>query len=376
MRILIVMLFAASTALAQQPAKWRLVEEWRVGGDVDGPHSFADTRGMALLPDGRIAIVDYKDAQVFILDAKGQPIRTVGRKGSGPGEFDRPNGLVITPKGEIVVNDPNGNNRFTILASNGDFVKTVPMLNRAGAVFFTWDGYINAAGRINELVLVRRPNETSVVTARRVWSGDFASLDTIMPPACPPPPPGPPQENLSYEFRGKGGSMMIGIPYIRPSSSFVQGRDGARWGSTFPDFGTISHRPAGTCESDFTIVLRGRQLPIPSKIRDSTIAAIRANAAKYSAPDPDFAKIPTVFPPYDVLYVDQANRLWVNRMADAKKHRFEVYSAKGALLAEGEFPFVPLGGRPIVITEDRILCLIPDVDDLIHLVSLRIVPDV
>lgn len=54
-RVVRVMLLSGITAgalAAQQPAKWRLVEEWRVGGEVDGPHSFGDVRALAYLPMG------------------------------------------------------------------------------------------------------------------------------------------------------------------------------------------------------------------------------------------------------------------------------------------------------------------------------------
>jgi len=100
---------------------------------------------------------------------------------------------------------------------------------------------------------------------------------------------------------------------------------------------------------------------------------VKANAARYSSPDPDFGRIPTVYPSFDALYVDQAQRLWVERLIDAKKHRFEVYGPTGSLIAEGDFPVLPRGERPVIISEDRILCFVADEDDVVYLVSLRIV---
>ena len=118
MRTMLALLTWASVAIAQKPTKWRLVEDWRVGGDVDGAHSFGDVRGMGVLPSGGIVFMDYKDEQVHFLDAKGRPVHTVGRKGAGPGEFQQANGLAVSSEGIIMVNDP-GNNRFTLLAANG-----------------------------------------------------------------------------------------------------------------------------------------------------------------------------------------------------------------------------------------------------------------
>jgi hypothetical protein len=44
----------------------------------------------ALLPDGGLAITQYSTSSVLLFDAKGQLIRTIGRRGDGPGEFHTP----------------------------------------------------------------------------------------------------------------------------------------------------------------------------------------------------------------------------------------------------------------------------------------------
>ena len=88
---------------AQVPSQWRLVEEWRVGGAVDGPHSFTNVRSLVVQPDGRLVVLESKDQQVHCLSARGEPMRTVGRKGAGPGEFRNANGLVVTPSDQILV---------------------------------------------------------------------------------------------------------------------------------------------------------------------------------------------------------------------------------------------------------------------------------
>ena len=109
--ILLVSIPAISNA--QQPATWRLVEEWRVGGEPDGPHSFDALFGFARLPNGNLVHFDYKTEQLHFLDAKGTPLKSVGRKGSGPGETRLANGFAVMPNGRIVMND-RGNSRFVI----------------------------------------------------------------------------------------------------------------------------------------------------------------------------------------------------------------------------------------------------------------------
>jgi hypothetical protein len=355
---------------AQQPARWRLVEEWRVGGEVDGPHSFGDVRGMGVLPDGRIVLVDARDQQVHYLGANGQPVRTVGRKGAGPGEFQQANGLVVSPKGDVVVNDAS-NNRLTLLSSTGDLIRTIPITNPWG-FGYVWDAHYNTSGLIDEFVSVRKPGDKASAVARRVWSADFAAIDTIIPPACPNRPPAPAEE-LRYSFQSARGGMVMSIPYAAPRIGVARTSDGAIWSGQHPGYGKITRVPAGKCEPDVTIELRGARVGVAPELRDSAVAQVTRSAARYGAPSPDLAKIPREYPAFDALFIDSARRLWVERIKSIKVRNFEVYSPGGAFLAEVESPALFRGYRPVVVTNDRVLAFVADEDELLHLVAFRIV---
>jgi hypothetical protein len=360
----------AIPAPAQQPARWRLVEEWRVGGAVDGPHSLGDVRGLGVLPDGHIVVLDYKDQQLHFLDAKGQPLRTVGRKGSGPGEYRQANGLAISPRGEVIVNDPS-NNRLTLLAPNGDLLKTIAITNPWGFQYI-WDARYNPSGLLDEFVPVRKPGATVSTPARRVWSADFSSIDTIFAPDCPNAPHREPA-NFSYEFRAARGGARISIPFVSPRVARARTADGATWSGEYPDFTTVARTPPGQCDPDVTIELRGPRVRVPAEGRDSAIAAVRKTASLYGAPDPDFDRIPREFPAYDALFLDPSRRLWVERRVNVKTRRFDVFGPSGALVAEVEVPVAFRGGRPVIITSDRALGFIADEDDVLYLASFRIV---
>jgi hypothetical protein len=358
------------TGLAtQQPTpKWRLVEEWRVGGEVDGPHSLGDVRGLGLLPGGGIVLLDAKDQQIHFLDAQGKPVRTVGRKGAGPGEFQRANGLLVTSNGQVIVNDP-GNSRFTLLSATGDLLKTFPILNPWGYGFL-WDSYLTSRDLVNEYVPIHRGNQNVGMAARRVWSADFARSDTLLPPACAPQPD--PTDRV-YEFRGKQGMMMMSIPMRLPHIPELRSPDGARWVGRHPEYDTIERVPPGSCTGDLAIHLFGPRVRIRTALRDSVIGVVRANAARYGAPVPDLEKIPTEYRPFDRLFLDAAGRLWVERWVSETADRFEVYDSRGVLIAEVASPARFAVSRPLIITRGQVLGFVPDEDDLLHLVSFRIV---
>jgi DNA-binding beta-propeller fold protein YncE len=92
------------------------------------PHGAAvDAEGNLWVTDARGG--DGKGHQVFKFSPDGKVLATLGRageSGSGPGLFDQPTDVVISPAGEIFVTDShrNGkNNRVVKLSKDGRFIK-------------------------------------------------------------------------------------------------------------------------------------------------------------------------------------------------------------------------------------------------------------
>jgi DNA-binding beta-propeller fold protein YncE/tetratricopeptide (TPR) repeat protein len=69
----------------------------------------------------RLYVVDGKKAQLFILDAAGKLLKTVGGPGSAAGQFRGPRGVAIGPSGDVFVADA-GNNRVQIFDRDGKFL--------------------------------------------------------------------------------------------------------------------------------------------------------------------------------------------------------------------------------------------------------------
>jgi len=60
------------------------------------------------MPEGRVAILDMDKHSVGVYSRDGRFIESVGREGSGPGEFNIPGGMTVTPSGGLVVSDFGG----------------------------------------------------------------------------------------------------------------------------------------------------------------------------------------------------------------------------------------------------------------------------
>ncbi len=107
--------------------------------DSDENQWFSSVRDAARLSDGSIAAVDQAWAEIRIYDSAGEHLRTMGRHGEGPGEFQDPYQIWVGAGDTIWVGDYSPW-RYNLFAPDGAFVRVVglaPMFinpSRAGGV--------------------------------------------------------------------------------------------------------------------------------------------------------------------------------------------------------------------------------------------------
>jgi hypothetical protein len=92
---------------ADIPLDWPITEEFRLGGADSGPEAFYRVRsdGLGTDPSGNTYILDAGNFRVLKFDGEGGLVSTFGREGGGPGEFQFPALLAVSPGGEIFVHD-------------------------------------------------------------------------------------------------------------------------------------------------------------------------------------------------------------------------------------------------------------------------------
>ncbi|MDH5385785.1 MAG: 6-bladed beta-propeller [Candidatus Aminicenantes bacterium] len=101
-----------------------LEEELSIG-EAEGreEYMFSQIRSIAVDDVGRIYVLDAREAHVEVFDQDRSYIRTIGRKGQGPGELSFPLSLFITPQNELVVEDFNS--RLAFFSLEGEFKKNL-----------------------------------------------------------------------------------------------------------------------------------------------------------------------------------------------------------------------------------------------------------
>jgi hypothetical protein len=85
---------------------------------------FSQIRGIAVDEQERIYILDIKEGHIKVFDSLGNYVNTIGKKGQGPGEMQYPAFISITPRNEIVIEDP-AVRRLTLYSLEGEYLKNI-----------------------------------------------------------------------------------------------------------------------------------------------------------------------------------------------------------------------------------------------------------
>jgi len=97
------------------------------GEDTDSEEEmFQDIVSLAVDEEQNIYALDGKAANVKVFDKTGSFLKSIGRRGEGPGEFGRPENISISPHQEIVIED-TGRRLIHFFNLEGDYVRQWPL---------------------------------------------------------------------------------------------------------------------------------------------------------------------------------------------------------------------------------------------------------
>ncbi len=98
-------------------------EELSIGDSEENEdYMFSDISHITVDSDGRIYILDRRESHVKLFDPNGKHIRTIGRKGQGPGEFNNPI-FIYYPRDELLVMESD---RLSFFSPEGKLLRVIP----------------------------------------------------------------------------------------------------------------------------------------------------------------------------------------------------------------------------------------------------------
>ncbi len=110
-----------SFRVAQQPSV-------TIGGPNNYRNFFSKVGPATRLSDGNIVVADLAELSLVVFNARSETVRQIGRKGQGPGEFERISSLIRLPGDTLIVADSPGR-RLTYFRPNGTLIRVVDLAN-------------------------------------------------------------------------------------------------------------------------------------------------------------------------------------------------------------------------------------------------------
>lgn len=123
-------------------------------GGAASPNYFYQPNDIVTDANGNIFVSEGHSAgnnRIFKYDPTGKLIKTWGKLGTGPGEFDQPHALAIDSRNRLLVGDRN-NNRIQIFDLDGKYLGQMHQFSRPSGIYITRDDMIYVTDSESESV--------------------------------------------------------------------------------------------------------------------------------------------------------------------------------------------------------------------------------
>jgi hypothetical protein len=266
----------------------------------EDPYMLGSVRAVAEY-GGEIFVLDQQVPTIRVYDLDGRHMRDLGAEGSGPGELQRPESMVIGPEGRIYVRDPR-NGRIMILSTDGEELGTIRItssFSTSNAMVVTRDGTL-----YNYELL----NQGSDVTD---WSlGMVPQFEDESMEGEPITAPDFDFEPMQLIARREGSTSMNSVPFS-PQTHWTLSPSGAVIGGISDDYTFEIRYPDGRITR---VEKTWSPVPVQSDeaawYRRSSTANMRNTQPDWTWTGPD---IPANKPAFSSLVADRSGRIWVQR---------------------------------------------------------------
>jgi hypothetical protein len=303
---------------------WKLVLERTIAPPENSPGQLNAPNGIVVDSRGRIFLLDTKPTLIKVYAPDGTFTGTIGREGSGPGEF-RQWGMLTISRDTLFHHDP-GQSRTQSFTADGAFIKVWTSL-------CCWSMPVagDDSGRTTVPGMVH-PDSTAksfMAGAGYVrYRADGGVADTIILP--------PRGQVKSWEVHDKDNNMIMSVP-LMPGVQGTFDRAGHYvWGDQANYQIMISRHGLDTLR---LFSSTAGVMPIPDSIRQERFdQAVKNNPRLKSVAK--LGDIPADYPPWTSIASDGNGNFWVIRPGSRTAGDiFDVFTPDGVLLGAVPAPF-------------------------------------
>ncbi len=286
------------------------------GSEDHEPQMLQDIRTLDVDEDGNIYVLDEGAADIKAFDGGGRYLRTIGRKGQGPGEFGLPVGIIITPRSEILVFDM-GQRALKFLSLDGKFIR---QLSTADKFQFTGPRFTPDGSMVGSYL---RPADKPTAELK-LFDPELGPLRTIVSLPVTPPP-------VLHFFAARS---MTGLRWN------VNHRGEIIWGDFLRmEYALHIHDQAGNHIR--TLTREYDALPITQNDKE---ALLRLMFGEGPPPPQWDIRFPDQYPPFSGFSCDDGGRIYVKvhvKVGAEAGERYDVFDSEGRYAARISLP-VPL----------------------------------
>ncbi len=353
---------AGVTIVRNHQPLWSVAEAWSVSaeprvtiGVLDGPAEYQlfDVVAAARQSDGDIVVVDGGTREVRLYDGDGVFLTKLGGRGSGPGEFQNPVQVLVTPGDTLLVwddelarvtrFDPVGNLVDMRSVDRGKIAKAVepPLYPGTGRLLPDGDLLVRLTEK-SGVKQVRQNGKQGPSDESRAHSGalrisaDYAQVDTLMFFG----------DAEQVTVSAPWGDWRIAPPRAKTTVMAVQGSEsriciGDQKAAEISCFGPDASRTSIRWHPQ-EVMLTDADV---TKWRDTTVAMLAGKLSESVVLSVlDQVTVPAVRPPFSAILLDAAGYLWVEQgpssNGDSESTDYLVFDPAGAVRGTVVLPHV------------------------------------
>ncbi len=316
------------------PRFTRLVERTVIGLMEHGPEDwFGQIRAIAVDRLGRLYVADTYTTDVRVFDSPGAYVRTLGRRGQGPGEFIWPSGLIWQDDSTLWVLDNSGNHRYSAYDTSGAHIKDRRRLP-LGAELYYWHARFD--GKMLTESWVRAGGRSRLV-----------AIDPEAPFGSPEVPLGAPQDTFPYPLAGvpldEWGPMVYvrsgttvrarKVPFTEGFEWILDGR-GAVWVGDTRTGRLVRRSLVGDTLLVITHEIAGA--PVSDEERRAAIEALGPYASEL-----DRSRIPDRKPVFRMIVPSEDGGVLLVREGEGPAWFVDMLDADGQMVGSAELPVEP-----------------------------------
>ena len=323
------------------------------GGSTDSNYVFGAVDAALFGDNGDIIVLDGSKKQISVFTPEGEFIETIGRQGSGPGEFQRPVAMALLGNGQLAVSDPWAG-KISLFDSNYVYTSAItgffpaPPLAITGADGEAFIGLMKKLDMENDQIGYTLARLDGTAEPSFVYASEMMPFEPTMI--------GPGYTETTVAFASdRSGRVFTSI--MSSDSYLIEGflPDGER----FLEIDRAYERVAKTPEEiqdeidDFNTFLENRATSGGGGRMQSMGVQIPADELNYEPTPYHYA--------VSALMVDNRDQLWARRGSEPLPF-FDVYDFDGNLLFTASVEEGDPDAQDWVLTagDDRLLAFSPD----------------